>query len=78
MTVGDKTGTAQVSPNSEANAILVAFAPYDDPQIALCIVVERGGSGSAVAGIAAEILDAYFSPANDAMKLQAGENTLIR
>ncbi len=76
--VGAKTGTAQVHRDSEANAILVAFAPYDDPEIALAVVVERGGSGSAVAKIAAEILDAYFAPSADALTAPAGENALIR
>ncbi len=75
--IGAKTGTAQVARNSEANAILVAFAPYDDPEIAISIVVERGGSGTLVAAIAAEILDYYFS-AKDAMDIPVSENTLVR
>ena len=75
--IGAKTGSAQVARDQEANAILVAFAPYEDPEIALCIVVERGGSGSAVADIAAEIIEYYFS-AKDALDAPAIENTLIR
>lgn len=75
--VGAKTGTAQVSRNSEAHAILVAFAPYDDPEIAISIVVEHGGSGTAVAEIAAEILNSYFS-GRDVMDAPAAENTLAR
>lgn len=75
--VGAKTGTAQVSRNSEAHAILVAFAPYDDPEIAISIVVEHGGSGTAVAEIAAEILNSYFS-GRDVMDAPAVENTLAR
>ena len=75
--VGAKTGTAQVSRNSEAHAILVAFAPYDDPEIAISIVVEHGGSGTAVAAIAAEILDNYFS-SRDVMDAPVVENTMAR
>lgn len=75
--VGAKTGTAQVAKESEANAIFVAFAPYDDPEIAISIVVERGGSGTYVAAIAQEILEYYFS-ARDAMDALPAENTLIR
>ncbi len=75
--VGAKTGTAQIHRDSEANAIMVAFAPYDDPEIAISIVVERGGSGSAVAGIAAEILEYYFA-AKDSFNAPAAENTMIR
>ena len=75
--VGAKTGTAQVSRNSEAHALLVAFAPYDDPEIAMAIVVEHGGSGTLVAAIAAEIFQYYFS-ARDAMEAPTIENTLVR
>lgn len=75
--VGAKTGTAQVSRNSEAHALLVAFAPYEDPEIAISIVVEHGGSGTLVAAVAAEIFEYYFS-AKDAMDAVAPENTLIR
>lgn len=75
--VGAKTGTAQVARDQEANAILVAFAPYDDPEIAISIVVERGGSGSLVAEIAAEIFEYYFA-ARDALEAPAVENTMIR
>jgi len=75
--VGAKTGSAQVAADSEANAVFVAFAPYDDPEIALCIVVEKGGSGTEVGAIAADILSYYFS--SDASQGSAqGENTLIR
>lgn len=75
--VGAKTGTAQVHRDQEANAIVVAFAPYEDPEIALAIVVEHGGSGSLVAEIAAEILDYYFS-AKGALDTPRVENTMIR
>ncbi len=77
VTVGAKTGTAQISRNSEANAILVAFAPYENPEIALSIVVEKGDSGTLVAAIAAEILDYYFS-AKGAMEAAPAENALAR
>jgi penicillin-binding protein 2 len=77
VTVGAKTGTAQVSTNTEAHALMVAFAPYDEPEIAISIVVEHGGSGTLVAAIAAEIMDYYFS-AKDAMEAAPVENTLVR
>lgn len=75
--VGAKTGTAQVSRNSEAHAIFVAFAPYDDPEIAISIVVEHGGSGTLVSAIAADVIDYYFS-ARDTMDAPPVENTLVR
>ena len=60
--IAGKSGTAQV-PNSENDdAWFVAFAPYDDPEIAVAVVVERGGGGGAVAGpVARQVLEAYFA-----------------
>lgn len=59
--VGAKTGSAQVSAASrESNAVLVCFAPYDEPEIALAIVAEKGGTGSELGAIAADIFRAYF------------------
>ena len=75
--VGAKTGTAQVGQvNSESNAVLVCFAPYDDPEIAVSVVVEHGGSGTDLAGIAAEILSYYFSTGTT-MESVDGENELL-
>lgn len=75
--VAAKTGSAQVSSATESNALFVAFAPYENPEIALAIVVEKGGSGSTLANIAAEILEYYFS-AGSGMETVTPENTLLR
>ena len=75
--VAAKTGSAQVSSATESNALFVAFAPYENPEIALAIVVEKGGSGSTLANIAAEILEYYFS-AGSGMETVTTENTLLR
>lgn len=75
--VAAKTGSAQVSSETESNALFAAFAPYEDPEIALAIVVEKGGSGSTLANIAAEILEYYFS-AGSGMETVTPENTLLR
>ena len=75
--VGAKTGSAQVSSQTESNAVFVCFAPYDDPEIAVSIVVEHGGSGSELASIAADILSYYFSTKETREELLT-ENTLIR
>ncbi len=57
-----KTGTAESHiKNGPPHAWITAFAPYENPEIALTILVEEGGQGSDVAGpIAKEILKAYF------------------
>lgn len=77
VAVGAKTGSAQVSANSESHALFVCFAPYDDPQIAIAIAVEHGGGGSDLGLIAAEIVDYYFS-AEETREEILTENTLIR
>ena len=66
--VGAKTGSAQVTGQENANGLFVCFAPYDDPQIAVCVAVEKGGSGAATAVIAAKMLEQYFGiePQTDA------------
>ena len=61
VSAGAKTGTAQISADTTNNGVFVCFAPYEDPEVALAIVIERGGSGSALASTAVEILNAYFA-----------------
>lgn len=65
VTIGAKTGSAQTSTASEANAVFVCFAPYDNPEIAISIVVEKGGGGTELGVIAADILSYYFAPEAD-------------
>ncbi|MGB9707691.1 MAG: penicillin-binding transpeptidase domain-containing protein, partial [Microgenomates group bacterium] len=57
-----KTGTAESqSKNHLPHAWITVFAPYENPEIILTVLVENGGQGSDVAGpIAKEILKAYF------------------
>ena len=74
---GGKTGSAQVDDQADANAIFVCFAPYDDPEVALALVVERGGSGSELGAMAAEILSYYFS-VQETRDEAPQENTLVR
>ncbi len=59
VTVAGKTGTAQTG-NTTNDGVFICFAPAEDPEIAVAVVVEKGGSGSAVAGIARDVLAAYF------------------
>lgn len=73
--IAGKTGTAQVfgiaqdeeydeditPKHLRDHALFVAYAPVEDPQIAVAVVVENGGSGSsAAAPVARKILDAYL------------------
>jgi len=71
-----KSGTAQVvsiaqnekydedelTERSRDHALFVAFAPVEDPRIAVAVIVENGGSGSGVAGpVARKVIDAYLA-----------------
>ena len=71
-----KTGTIQTGDAKNNNGAFVCFAPYDDPQIAVAIVIEKGGTGAALASTAVQVLNAYFSNAS-ASSAVTGENTLL-
>lgn len=49
VAVAGKTGTAQWSPKFLPHAWFTGFAPYDNPQIVVTVLVEEGGDGSSVA-----------------------------
>ncbi len=74
-----KTGTAQVvrlgaakSQRYKDHAWFLAFAPYDDPQVAITVLVENGEHGStAAAPIARKLLESYFREEIDSAR-QAG------
>lgn len=55
---GGKTGTAQV-PNGPENGLFIGFAPYDNPEIAVCVVIEHG-SGEYTALAASEIMSEWI------------------
>lgn len=57
--VGGKTGTSQVEGQADHSTFIV-FAPYDNPQIAISVVLENGNSGYAAGTLVRQILDAYF------------------
>jgi len=46
LSVAAKTGTAQIENNEKTNAFFVGFAPYQNPQIALLILIENSKEGS--------------------------------
>ena len=80
--IAGKTGTAQVKGIGQAesyvekrtaehlrdHALFIAFAPVDDPKIAIAVIVENGGHGGSVAApIARKLMDLYLlgNPASD-------------
>lgn len=77
--IAGKTGTAQVKALAQGeqydeeqtpehlrdHALFIAFAPADNPQIAVAVVVENGGAGSsAAAPIARQVMDTYLLSEN--------------
>lgn len=71
-----KTGTAQTGGKGTiSNGVFVAFAPYDDPQIAVAVVIEKGDTGGALAATVVDILNAYFTAADPDV---VGENVLLK
>lgn len=75
VSAGAKTGSAQVGTDI-ANGVFVAYAPYEKPEIAVAIVIEKGGSGAALANTAVGIINSWFSRAQDGTAI--GENTLLK
>ena len=60
--VATKTGTPQTGQAEKSNnASFIAFAPADDPEIAVAIVLEQGGHGYYIAPLMKDILDYYFN-----------------
>ena len=56
--VGGKTGSAEAGAN--VNAWFAGFAPYDEPEIAVVVMVENGGHGSYTGYVVRDIIQAYF------------------
>ncbi len=74
VVVAGKTGTAQVVSMDAAasgrgrrdHAWFAAYAPADDPEVAVVVLVEHGGGGGSVAApVAREVLRAYFDSARE-------------
>lgn len=59
--VAGKTGTAQKGEGIQNDGIFMCYAPYKDPEVAIFVVVERGGAGADVQFIARHIMDAYIT-----------------
>ena len=60
ITAGGKTGTAQ-NPHGDNHSIFIAFAPVEDPEIAVSIIIENGGYGSTwAAPIASLMMEKYI------------------
>jgi len=60
---GEEYSAEELTEYQRKHAWFIAFAPADDPQIALSVLVENGGGGSSVAApVAREVIDSYLLP----------------
>ncbi len=59
VAVGGKTGTAEVGRGSDT-VLFVGFAPYDNPQIAVAVVLEHGATSSYAAKVARAMFEYYL------------------
>ena len=59
ITVGGKTGTAQTTKGAD-HTVFIAFAPYDNPEIAVAVIIEHGKFSSYSGGLLKAIFNAYF------------------
>lgn len=59
IAVGGKTGTAEVS-NGSDTVLFVGFAPYDNPKIAVAVVLEHGATSRYAAQVARDMFEQYL------------------
>lgn len=75
--VACKTGTAQKGQSVTNDGIFICYAPYDNPEIAVAVVVQRGSSGANCGPIARQVLEAYFALKN-VNNVSETEGTLLQ
>lgn len=62
-----KTGTSEVEHNVRGkkvvlnNGFFITFAPFENPEIAVCVAIEGARSGTSVSSVAADVYDYYFN-----------------
>ena len=71
---GEEYDEEELDEYNRKHAWFIAFAPADDPLIAVCVLVENGGGGSSVAApVAREVLDAFLLPQLSSVSLSSKE-----
>ncbi len=61
ISVGGKTGTAQVYTNKSDNGIMTAFAPFEEPEIVVTCIIEQGYGGTQAGYAVRDVFDYYFA-----------------
>ncbi len=60
MAVAAKTGTAQENEKKPDHALIVTYAPFVNPEIAMSVVLQNGYTSSNAIALADDIYDFYF------------------
>ena len=60
IAIAAKTGTAETGSASSENTTFIAYGPYENPEIAVAVVIDHGVQGTYSQGVAKAIFDAYF------------------
>ena len=60
VSVGAKTGTAEVGDGGSPNAIFAGFAPLDNPELLVVSIIENGASGTSAGLCVRDVFDAWF------------------
>lgn len=60
MDIAGKTGSVETGTKGRVNGWFAGFAPYDNPEIAVVVLIENAGSGGNVAPVAKNIIKSYF------------------
>ena len=76
-----KTGTAETgfedSRKEYSNGLFICYAPKDNPEVAVALVVEQGKWGSSSVGIAKRLMAAYFNQPVDRTKTNYINNPIL-
>ena len=75
ISVGGKTGTAQVYSDKSDNGVMAAFAPFENPEIAITCVIEQGSGGTEAGYSVRDVFDYYFKIGKWAPEPESNEET---
>ncbi len=65
VNVAGKTGTSQISKSVPNNALFVSFAPYEDPEVSVTVVIPNGYTSYNAAEVSKNIYSIYFERADE-------------
>jgi len=73
ISVGGKTGTAQVYLDKSDNGIMTAFAPFEKPEIVVTCVIEQASGGTQAGYAVRDVMDYYFRDTLEKIRVDKGD-----